>query len=248
MKKNDNGFNSDPVPARLDDATDVVEDGHGPLPTGQYVQRVRRFLIRGAPTNQINIRKTTLAYLERVDDGVEDGGEAAAADTHLRLGLQVLEPYLDGGHVDADPVDAVLELEQESLVVLVGDADEALQQRPLLLRAEAVQLDHAGTPVAAVERDDGVPHPVVGSFSSAAHRSASSSSSSLEDRENTSSPRRHMEPLSRRMLAIFWISVVASISCYSCCCSPPACPPPRASYRLPRTSSVARDVTVFPRE
>nr|CAB3473546.1 unnamed protein product [Digitaria exilis] len=53
----------------------------------------------------------------------------------------------------------------------------------------------------------------VGSFSSAAHRSASSSSSSLDERENTSSPRRHKEPLSpRRMLATFWMSPAASIS------------------------------------
>lgn len=31
-------------PARFDDTTDVVEDGHGPLPVGEYAQRVRRFL------------------------------------------------------------------------------------------------------------------------------------------------------------------------------------------------------------
>jgi len=30
----------------LDDAADVVEDGHGPLPARQYVQRVRGFLHR----------------------------------------------------------------------------------------------------------------------------------------------------------------------------------------------------------
>lgn len=45
------------------------------------------------------------AYLDRVDDGVEDGREAAAADAHLRLRLKVLEPYLDRGHVDPDPAE-----------------------------------------------------------------------------------------------------------------------------------------------
>ena len=43
------------------------------------------------------------AYLDRVDDGVDDGGEAAAADAHLSLRLKVLEPHLDRGHVDPDP-------------------------------------------------------------------------------------------------------------------------------------------------
>jgi hypothetical protein len=38
-----------PLPSRLDDSADVVEDRHDPLPTGQYVQHVRRFLRR---TNQ----------------------------------------------------------------------------------------------------------------------------------------------------------------------------------------------------
>jgi hypothetical protein len=32
------------VPAGLDDAADVVENGHGPLPAGQQVQGIRRFL------------------------------------------------------------------------------------------------------------------------------------------------------------------------------------------------------------
>lgn len=41
------------VPAGLDDATDVVEDGHGPLPVGEYAQRVRRFLHQAQP-KQIN--------------------------------------------------------------------------------------------------------------------------------------------------------------------------------------------------
>ncbi|WVZ69766.1 hypothetical protein U9M48_018501, partial [Paspalum notatum var. saurae] len=103
-------------------------------------------------------------YLDGVDDGVEDGGQAAAADAHVGLGVEVLEAHLDGGHVDADPVDAVLELEQESLVVLVGDADEALQQGPALLRAEAlhVDVDDLPLPAAAVERDDGAADAVVG--------------------------------------------------------------------------------------
>lgn len=41
--------------------------------------------------------------LERVGDGVEDGREAAGADAHVRLRLEVLEPHLDGGPVDPDP-------------------------------------------------------------------------------------------------------------------------------------------------
>jgi hypothetical protein len=211
-------------PAGLDDATGVVEDEHGPLPAGQYVQRVRRFLNqtrRRAPIKQSALslsreqasEKTTAsagttkgaAYLDRVDDGVEDGGEGAAADAHLRLRLQVLEPHLDGGHVDPDPapekqnartnsqtpaageggltdrllqlesfehspVDAVLELEQEPLIVLVGDAHEAFQQRPALAGAEAEHVDvhDALTPgrrclvTAETDRDDGAADAVVG--------------------------------------------------------------------------------------
>ena len=52
---------------------------------------------------QTNGRDWPRAYLDRVDDGVEDGWEAAAADAHLGLRLEVLEPHLDRGHVDPDP-------------------------------------------------------------------------------------------------------------------------------------------------
>jgi hypothetical protein len=45
-KKTMNSDHFIPVPARLDDSADVVKDGHGLLPAGQQLQRVRRFLNR----------------------------------------------------------------------------------------------------------------------------------------------------------------------------------------------------------
>jgi hypothetical protein len=67
-----------------------------------------------------------------------------------------------------EPVDAVLELEQEALVVLVGVADQALEQRPPLPRVEAghVNVHHLLGPssrlVAKAVRDDGAAHAGVG--------------------------------------------------------------------------------------
>jgi hypothetical protein len=65
------------------------------------------------------------------------------------------------------PLDALLELEQEALVVLVGDAHEALQQRPALGRAEAEHVHHLvrarlATLAAGAEREDGAADAVAG--------------------------------------------------------------------------------------
>lgn len=67
--------------------------------------RIDRLSLSDIYRQEVTGAKQWRAYLDRVDDGVEDGGEAAAADAHLRLRLKVLEPYLDRGHVDPNPAE-----------------------------------------------------------------------------------------------------------------------------------------------
>ena len=70
---------------------------------------------------------TRLGAMEDLDDGeaeVGERGKRAAADVDVRLDVEVLEADLDLGQHDADAVDALAELEQESLIVLLREAQQ----------------------------------------------------------------------------------------------------------------------------
>jgi hypothetical protein len=100
------------------------------------------------------------SHLNGVGDGVEERGQSAVADVDIGLDLEALVPHLDGGVVDADPVHALLELEQEALVVVVGGADEALDERARLARAEPAHV-HLHLLAVLVQRQHPAPHAVV---------------------------------------------------------------------------------------
>jgi len=60
---------------------------------------------------------------------------------HVQAELN-LHIYIYIGACAHAPLDAFLDLEQEALVVLVGDAHEALQERAPVARAEAEHVHH----------------------------------------------------------------------------------------------------------
>ena len=75
-----------PVPARLDDSADVVEDGHGPLPAGQQVQRVRRFLSRRG-ASKINHR--SVAHMQAESHNAQMNGRDGRARTSTVLTMEL---------------------------------------------------------------------------------------------------------------------------------------------------------------
>jgi len=97
-------------PGRPDDAGDALEDVERP------------------PLAELDPDASQQA-LGHVQRDVGQRGQRAGADVALRLHVEVPEPHLHRGDLDARAVDPRAELLEEPLVVLLGDAEHAVHER-----------------------------------------------------------------------------------------------------------------------
>ena len=91
--------------------------------------------------NQESVGEARVKYLKEVEGGILESGQSAASDEHIGIHGQLLIPHLDGGQLDANPVNAGAELLQEALVVLLGDPEQAVDDLLALHEAQVADVE-----------------------------------------------------------------------------------------------------------